>query len=55
MILIARIRPGLGWYLRNPVTGLLSLFGHWEYEHAFKTCPSGERHCPHAHWKPGRI
>jgi hypothetical protein len=34
-------------------TWLLARLGHWEYEHEFKTCPSGERHCPHGHWKLG--
>lgn len=33
-------------------TWLLSKFGHWVWEHPNKTCPSGERHCPHMHWKP---
>lgn len=35
-------------------TRLLSKFGHWEWEHPFKTCPTGERHCPHMHYRLGR-
>lgn len=33
---------------------LLSRFGHWEWEHEFKTCPTCERHCPHTHYRLGR-
>lgn len=47
------MRANPGWYLRHPWTGLLSLFGHWEWEHEFKVCPTGERHCPHMHYKLG--
>jgi hypothetical protein len=32
----------------------LSHFGHWEWEHEFRTCPTGERHCPHMHFRLGR-
>jgi hypothetical protein len=24
--------------------------GHWEWEHEFKTCPTGDRHCQHYRW-----
>lgn len=24
--------------------------GHWEWEHKFKTCPTGDRHCQHYYW-----
>jgi len=24
--------------------------GHWEWEHEFKTCPTGDRHCMHYRW-----
>lgn len=24
--------------------------GEWEWEHDFKQCPTGERHCPHIRW-----
>lgn len=37
------------WHIR-----LLALVGHWEWEHPFKECPSGERHCPHLHYRLGR-
>lgn len=37
------------WHVR-----FLSLFGYWEPEHEFRTCPTGERHCPHLHYKLGR-
>jgi hypothetical protein len=33
---------------------LLSMLGHWEWEHEFKTCPTGDRHCQHYHWRPGK-
>lgn len=33
---------------------ILSRFGHWEWEHEFKTCPTGDRHCNHYHWRPGK-
>ena len=32
----------------------LGLFGHCEWEHPFKTCPTGDRHCMHYHYKLGR-
>jgi hypothetical protein len=32
---------------------VLSLFGHWEWEHEFKTCPAGDRHCQHYHYRLG--
>jgi hypothetical protein len=35
-------------------TRLLSRVGHWEWEHDFKTCPTGDRHCQHYHWKWGQ-
>lgn len=49
-----KVSPLLKWKIRHPVLGILSSCGHWEWEHAFKTCPSGERHCPHTHWRPGK-
>jgi len=41
------------WAIRHPITWLLSRLGHWEPEHAFKQCPTGERHCPHMRWHRG--
>jgi hypothetical protein len=40
--------------MRRAWVRLLSRFGHWEWEHEFKTCPSGDRHCPHCHYRLGR-
>lgn len=37
------------WHVR-----LLALVGHWEWDHDFNMCPSGERHCPHVHYRLGR-
>jgi hypothetical protein len=25
--------------------------GEWTWLHNFKTCPTGDRHCPHYRWK----
>jgi hypothetical protein len=36
----------------NLGTWLLSKVGHWRWEHTFKTCPTGDRHCPHMHYVP---
>jgi hypothetical protein len=49
-VLGVSVKPGLKWRLRHPVIALLARFGHWEQAHSFKTCPSGERHCPHMYW-----
>jgi hypothetical protein len=48
------VQPNITWRLRHPVIYALSLLGHWEWEHEFKTCPTGERHCPHIHYKLGK-
>ena len=40
------------WYWREKLH--LDKFGHWEWEHEFKTCPTGDRHCNHYHWKWGK-
>lgn len=40
--------------MRRLITRLLSLVGHWEWEHEFKTCPTGDRHCQHLHYRLGK-
>lgn len=37
------------WHVR-----LLARFGYWDWEHEFRSCPSGERHCPHVRYRLGR-
>jgi hypothetical protein len=32
-------------------TRVLASVGHWDWEHEWKTCPTGERWCPHTHYK----
>ena len=41
----------LAWKCYRVWVWLPSRIGHWEEEHAYKACPSGERYCPHMHWK----
>lgn len=31
-----------------------SKLGHWESEHDYKECPSGERYCIHMYWRLGK-
>lgn len=49
-----KLSPLMKWKIRHPVLGILSSLGYWDWEHEFKTCPTGERHCPHYHWHPGK-
>lgn len=37
----------LKWKAYRAWYWLPSKLGYWEPKHAFKTCPTGERHCPH--------
>lgn len=51
-----RIRkPKYRYWLYHPVAWIMSKFGHWTWEHEFKTCPTGERHCPHVHYHLGKL
>jgi hypothetical protein len=43
----------LRWQWARFIVWIGSRFGHWEWEHEFKTCPTGDRHCSHVHWKIG--
>jgi len=38
-------------YLLETLKSKLWPRGEWTWLHEFKTCPSGERHCPHYRWK----
>lgn len=44
-----RVNRYVPWHVR-----LLGMVGHWGWEHEFKTCPSGERICPHMRWRFGK-
>jgi hypothetical protein len=49
MSVLARI----GWKLRGAYETVRHQIwpdGHWEWAHEFKTCPTGDRHCPHYYW-----
>lgn len=50
--MVRTVKP-VGWNA-SVWTKVLARFGYWTWEHEFKTCPTGERHCPHMHWRPGR-
>lgn len=50
----ARLYDAVCWHLARVQVRVLGLVGHWEWEHEFKTCPTGDRHCPHIHYKLGR-
>lgn len=43
-----------GWWKWKLLFDLVPVFAHWEWEHEFKTCPTGDRHCQHYHWKWGK-
>jgi hypothetical protein len=40
--------------LCHPWIWLGSRLGHWTWEHDYKTCPIGNRHCAHMHWHWGK-
>lgn len=51
-ISLGRAMDWIRWKMYRLVVWLPSKLGHWEAEHEFKTCPAGERHCQHMHWRP---
>lgn len=35
-------------------TRIMARYGYWTWEHPFKACPTGGRHCTHYHYHLGR-
>jgi hypothetical protein len=43
------------WNTPRWLVTIMSRHGHWEWEHEFLTCPTGDRHCNHYHYRSDEL